>query len=126
MGEEVGQAEGEAQRGDTGDHQVRHDPTQVQVPEAKSDLGTLHYLGVSPDSVLVELLYGFFEPPIRSHEGQCHCDLGVHCSQGPVLGKYVSGYLLKERWASVNRYLPEKVDWALMEGHPDRGEDHQL
>ena len=46
MGEEVGEAEGEAQRRDAGDHQVRHDPTQVQVPEAEFDLGTLHYLGI--------------------------------------------------------------------------------
>ena len=46
MREEVGEAEGEAQRGDTGDHQVRNDPTQVQVPEAKFDLETLHYMGI--------------------------------------------------------------------------------
>ena len=35
MGEQVGEAEGEAQRGDAGDHQVRHYSTQVQVPGKK-------------------------------------------------------------------------------------------
>ena len=40
-----------------------------------------------PDTILVKLFNGFFEPPVRSHEGQCHRDLGVHCPQCPVLGK---------------------------------------
>jgi len=90
MGEQVGKAERKAQGGDAGDHQVCHHPTQVQVP----------------DSILVKLLNGFFEPPVRPHEGQSHCDLGVHRTQCPV--------------------LPKEVDRALVEWHSDRGEDDQL
>jgi len=90
MGEQVGEAEGEPQRGDAGDHQVRHHSTQVQVP----------------DPILVKLLNGFFEPPVRPHEGQCYRDLGVHRPQCPV--------------------LPQEVDRALVKGDSNRGEDDKL
>ena len=58
------------------------------------------------DSILVKLLDGRFEPPVRPHEGEGNGDLGVHSAQGPV--------------------LPEEVDWRLVERHPHGGQHHQL
>jgi hypothetical protein len=38
-----------------------------------------------PEPVLVELLNGELEPPVRAHEGERYRDLGVHGTQRPVL-----------------------------------------
>ena len=61
-----------------------------------------------PDAILVELLNGFLQPPIRSHEGQGHRDLGVHCPQGPVLDKvHVTG-TFNDKKEDVRHFLPAR------------------
>ena len=40
-----------------------------------------------PETVLVELLYGGLQPPVRTHESDGDRDLGVHRPKGPVLHK---------------------------------------
>ena len=61
-----------------------------------------------PDAILVELLNGFLQPPVRSHESQGHCDLGVHCPQGPVLDKvHVTGTFYHKKEV-VRCFLPAR------------------
>ena len=61
-----------------------------------------------PDAILVELLNGFLQPPVRSHESQGHCDLGVHCPQGPVLDKvHVTG-AFNDKKEVIRCFLPAK------------------
>ena len=91
MGEKVGKAEGEAEGGDAGDYQVGYHSAQVKVPgtdirESRKQK-KMPRVPFPPDAILVELLNGFLQPPVRSHESQGHSDLGVHCPQGPVLDK---------------------------------------
>ena len=106
MGEQVRKAERKAQGGDAGDHQVCHHPTQVQVPVMKDNISVLGK-SILPDSILVKLLNGFFEPPVRPHEGQSHCDLGVHRTQCPVLRGNICGQVLSKGNAAV-KVLPAK------------------
>lgn len=51
---------------------------------------------------LIQLFNGSLQPPVRSHERQGDCDLGVHRAEGPV--------------------LPEEEDWGLRQRHPNRHE----
>ena len=72
MGEKVGKAEGEAEGGDAGDYQVGYHSAQVKVPGTEIRESRKKKNAKSsfpPDAILVELLNGFLQPPVRSHEG---------------------------------------------------------
>ena len=112
MGEKVGKAEGEAEGGDAGDYQVGYHSAQVKVPgteirESRKQK-KMPRVPFPPDAILVELLNGFLQPPVRSHESQGHCDLGVHCPQGPVLNKvHVTGAFYDKKEV-VRCFLPAR------------------
>ena len=58
---------------------------ELRIPPKVDSLGEDELEVHIPEAILVELLDGGLQPPVRAHEGDGDCYLGVHCAQGPVL-----------------------------------------